>query len=989
MVDRTPVQKGKRLAVHTVLDGAPHGKNIDPLLLVFVKGAEDVSQPYSYSVRMWRLIDNDELQPIAPGDMINTPVAIDINLKETLEVGESSRFQQHIDESGVSGGTIETFVRRWGVFETFNDDGLVLGENPEIGGKTFRVQQYSATIVPAFKMMEYETTYRVFENKTVLQIIHEITDSYPNFKIDDSKIKPVKFPVIPYCVQFDESTYNFLSRIMARFGIWYYFDHNINNELKVSTMVLGRGITEFSKCQTSGPPFSADHPIFRLTELSNKDIEPSALTVTRFQRLYAPSQRRARFGNFNILNPTDPITGFANVQPQRDLVMPVQSPAKTKGARTFPDDDGHFRREEFAAPVDQNDGPQPPLNTNAPNAGAYATDWMASTEAIVGRVSGSTRNPALVPGFSFDRVNPSTAPGTDRDDDDPISEEEAVSAEAGPDAVVFQNKLFKPTPVSALGSYVVIHGEFEGLEASYSEDTKNFGKILSGLVFPSNMSGADFLANGTAQGLNNYLQNQLPLNLGQRISDGTPGLSVGAYTLGGGLAAVTAFVPLLVQAIEKFANERTSDFHSSFAALPLFHMEYQGDGHPDPAAPLLSLPLPQGEQPRTNGPHLAVVIGREGITEASDLGQVYADELGRVRVRFPWDRSNGEKPGDSFKRGAPTCWVRVSEGWAGRHFGTQFLPRVGQEVIVDFIAGDPDRPVITGRVYNADRATANLPFPQGQVDHQDVNLQNLLDPTGFTSYRFSGLKTRSMPKPEKDSPERYHLVRHDDTYNCEQYLLRSQGRLDVTAFASSFETIHGNKNTNVVKGKLPNGQPVGGNMYTTVEQEYDLHVGGNRYEQVGKDYELTVKGDVRADLQKSLTAVIKGEVSIALDSLVIEATKKITLKVGQSFIVIDPCEIWINAPAMIYENSGGSPDKALAVTMQNVADATAAEPGDQWNKRTTDCSDQPKTHGQRGTHTEKPTPAPACDKIVDGVACNFLGDPPEPNSSPSSPPLSC
>jgi uncharacterized protein involved in type VI secretion and phage assembly len=965
MVDRAPVQSGKRLAIHTVLDGVPHPKDIDPLLLVFVKGTEDVSQPYSYEVRMWRLIDK-ELQPIAPGDMINTAVAIDINLRETLEVGEASRFQQHIDESIVPGGKIDTFVRRWGVFETFNDDGLVLGENRDLDDKKFLVRQYSGTIVPAFKMMSYEVAYRVFEDKTVLQVIHELTDSCPNFKLDDERVKKIDFPTIPYCVQFGESTYNFLSRIMARFGIWYYFDHNKNTKMKVSTMVLGQGVTEFTKCQTSGPPFHPDHPIFQLTELSNKDIEPSALTVTRFQRVYAPTQRRARFGNFNILNPTDPITGVANVQPERDLINPLRSPANTKTARTPPDDDDHFRIEQFGAPVDQNDGPQPPLNTDAPNARAYATAWITNTEAIVGRVSGSTRNPALVPGFSFDRVTPLTAPDSDRDDDDPINEEEQLAAEAGTDAVVFQNPRFKSKPTT-LGSYVVVHGEIEGWELSYSNDTKNFGKILGDLLFPNNMTNADILANGTAQGVNNYLQNILPNGLtNQNLPPGvTPLGYFGAYTFGGGISALTAAVPLLVQAIEKFANEKTNRFHCSFAALPLFHMEYLGDGHPDPATTLLSLPLPSGVQPRTNGPHLAVVIGQDGVTDASDLGQVFADDLGRVRVRFPWDRKQTERPGDQFKRGDVTCWVRVSEGWAGRHFGTQFLPRVGQEVIVDFIAGDPDRPVITGRVYNADRVAANLPFPAAQADERDVDLQKVLKPARLTDYRFTGLKTRSLPKPNKDATERYHLVRFDDAYNCEQYLIRAQGRLDVTAFAHSFETTHGNRHVKVVQGKDNEGKTFGGSSFATVGGEYDLHVGGNRYEASGKDHQLSVKGDTSLHLEGQLAAVIGKKASVAADTIVLEATTKITLKVGNSFVVVTPCGVYASGP-ILYKNSGGAPDPSLPVTIVDVADAATAEPGDKPNKRTTDCNPHPRGGGTRGSHTYTIQPAPACSLGPDG-----------------------
>lgn len=996
MVNRSPTQIDKRLAIHSVLEFKPHPKDIDPLLLVYVKGVEDISQPYSYNVKMWRLIDNKEMQPIAPGDLINTPVAIDVNLKQTLEAGEISRFQQQLDDEVE--GSVNTWVRRWGVFETFNDDGLVLGNSSIVDGKTYSIHQYSGTIVPAFKMMAYETTYRVFENKTPLQIIHEIIDqeNYANFKLDDSKIKNHEFSVIPYCVQFGESTFNFLSRLMARFRIYYYFDHNAHYQ--VATMVLGLGQRGgFPEAQTSGPPFLKDHPIWKLTETTDSNLDASVLTITQFQRAFAPTQRHARFGNFNILNPIDPITNETVVQPQRDLIFPTASPADTKLLpRPQPNDDDHFRTEQFAAPVDQNDLPQPPTRTNAPNAKIFTNDWLRNTEAAVAKVSGASRNPALMPGYRFDRVTPVS--GSGRDDDDPVSEELQQTAAAGVDSLVFENKLFPKSQIKTLGSYIVIHNEFDAVETAYGQDPRDFGKILLDLMFPNNMSQVDVLANGTTQGLSSYMQNFIPLALSNQQYPATnvinrttnqpipvtPAAYFGAYAMGGAVSALTAVIPLLVQALEKrFGDENTNQFHNSFSGLPLENIEYLGDGHAGAHAQLPTLPLPVGTPPRTNGPHLGVVIGEKGVTDPDDLGQVYADELGRVRVRFAWDRAKGEKPGDSFKRGTPACWVRVSDGWAGRHFGSQFLPRVGQEVIVDFIDGDPDRPIITGRVYNADGGAANLPFPQGQVDQQNVNLLNVLNPKGYTDYRFAGLKTRSLKRTKNDKTERYHLVRYDDTYNCEQYLLRSQGRLDVTAFMSSFETTYGNKNVRVLKGKLPDGTsvggaPVGGNMYTSVEQEYDLHVGSNRYEQVDKDYELTVKGNVRADLKQNLTAVIGGDVSIALNSLVIEATKKITFKVGQAFIVIDPCNVYINGPAMIWENSGGSPDKAAAVTMQNVADASLAEPGDRWNYRVTACTESPGGHTQRGTHTANPTPAPDCGmpgspSFGSGVSCDFLG----------------
>jgi type VI secretion system secreted protein VgrG len=93
--------------------------------------------------------------------------------------------------------------------------------------------------------------------------------------------------------------------------------------------------------------------------------------------------------------------------------------------------------------------------------------------------------------------------------------------------------------------------------------------------------------------------------------------------------------------------------------------------------------------PRMQGPQNAVVVGPEGE-------EIYTDEYGRVKVQFPWDRYGGYDENSS-------CWVRVTHSWAGKNWGNIFLPRIGQEVIVDFIDGDPDRPIITGRVYNAEQ----------------------------------------------------------------------------------------------------------------------------------------------------------------------------------------------------------------------------------------------------------------------------------------------
>ncbi|AVS67484.1 type VI secretion system tip protein VgrG [Paracidovorax avenae] len=94
-------------------------------------------------------------------------------------------------------------------------------------------------------------------------------------------------------------------------------------------------------------------------------------------------------------------------------------------------------------------------------------------------------------------------------------------------------------------------------------------------------------------------------------------------------------------------------------------------------------------KPKTTGPQTAVVVGPPGE-------EIWPDQYGRVKVQFHWDRQGKFDEQSS-------CWIRVSQGWAGQNYGSIYLPRIGQEVIVDFLSGDPDQPIITGRVYNADQ----------------------------------------------------------------------------------------------------------------------------------------------------------------------------------------------------------------------------------------------------------------------------------------------
>jgi type VI secretion system secreted protein VgrG len=101
-------------------------------------------------------------------------------------------------------------------------------------------------------------------------------------------------------------------------------------------------------------------------------------------------------------------------------------------------------------------------------------------------------------------------------------------------------------------------------------------------------------------------------------------------------------------------------------------------------------PLATQPKPKTGGPETALVVGPDGNTAESNI---YTDALGRIKVQFPWDRYGAKNQNSS-------CWLRVASSWAGNQLGAMHLPRIGEEVIVNFLAGDPDLPLAAGRVYN-------------------------------------------------------------------------------------------------------------------------------------------------------------------------------------------------------------------------------------------------------------------------------------------------
>ncbi|EIL9371499.1 type VI secretion system tip protein VgrG, partial [Salmonella enterica] len=163
--------------------------------------------------------------------------------------------------------------------------------------------------------------------------------------------------------------------------------------------------------------------------------------------------------------------------------------------------------------------------------------------------------------------------------------------------------------------------------------------------------------------------------------------------------------------------------------------------------------VPPQPKPSVDGPQSAIVTGPAGE-------EIFCDEHGRVRVRFHWDRYC---PGNEDS----SCWVRVSQAWAGAGFGNLAIPRVGQEVIVDFLNGDPDQPIIMGRTYHQDnRSPGSLPGTKTQMTIRSKTYKG----SGFNELRFEDATDQEQVyiHAQKDMDtevlnDRSTKVRHDHT----------------------------------------------------------------------------------------------------------------------------------------------------------------------------------------------------------------------------------
>lgn len=313
-------------------------------------------------------------------------------------------------------------------------------------------------------------------------------------------------------------------------------------------------------------------------------------------------------------------------------------------------------------------------------------------------------------------------------------------------------------------------------------------------------------------------------------------------------------------------------------------------------------------KPSVAGPQTAVVVGD------GDAGDIIADKYGRVKVQFHWDRL-GRKNGQS------SCWIRVASPSAGNGWGFISLPRLGQEVVVDFLEGDPDQPLITGRVHNAeqlppyvlpDYATVSTWKSRSkQGGAADFNELRFEDKAGSEYVLFHAQKDRLefVEKTLKAS-----IGEHEHRTVKENFKEKIDGEYHLKVAKDVKQKISGKMSLGVVKDILIKGDGI---YSLKTAKDITAQAGTAISLKSGTDMHIKIGTNLGADAAQNVH--IKGGMNV-----VIEGGMQVSIKAGGSSVVLGPDGVSITG-SMVKINSGGSPGSGSGASPVAPTDPDAPE----------------------------------------------------------------
>lgn len=259
-------------------------------------------------------------------------------------------------------------------------------------------------------------------------------------------------------------------------------------------------------------------------------------------------------------------------------------------------------------------------------------------------------------------------------------------------------------------------------------------------------------------------------------------------------------------------------------------------------------------KPSIAGTQTAIVVGKAGE-------EIWTDKYGRVKVQFHWDQLGKSDENSS-------CWIRVDYGWAGKQWGGIFLPRIGQEVIVSYLEGDPDRPLITGAVYNSDQSVPyTLPDEQTK---STVKTNSSKGGGGFNEIRF---------EDKKDSEELYFHAQKDHNIVVENDRTKKVLHNETNEIKQDRSTTiqEGNDTYVVAKGNRTFKVDTGNETYE-VKGTRDLTATGNETHTNKANFTQDVSGNYSLKVTGNLTIEATGTITIKSSATTVESTGITTIK---------------------------------------------------------------------------------------------------------------
>lgn len=296
-------------------------------------------------------------------------------------------------------------------------------------------------------------------------------------------------------------------------------------------------------------------------------------------------------------------------------------------------------------------------------------------------------------------------------------------------------------------------------------------------------------------------------------------------------------------------------------------------------------------KPMVDGPQIATVVGPSGE-------EIYCDKYGRIKLQFPWDRYGASNDQSS-------CWVRVSQGWAGGQYGMMAVPRIGHEVIVSFLEGDPDQPIVTGRTYHA---------------------------TNQTPYVLPEHKTRTLLRTDTHKGQGFNELRFEDEASREQIYIHAQKDMDVvinhihrqsvgldqhlTVNQDQFQRVDRHSHRTVAQDDVEqigqdHHQLIGRHFVQKVMASFKRFIGGGEITHLDGSRQTSISGGEELVVGAHQRVVVGTDSYLKATEIVLEAGQALTIKGPGGFIKLDGAGVTISGN-VVKINDGGSPGAGTA-----------------------------------------------------------------------------